>query len=85
MSSGMERSIHEMLRDTPSLNESAGAVQTGTPPPHIQKNQLSDVQPRPATMNLSFGSQYSKSRTFFKFSVHICTLNTVKKNKNTYI
>lgn len=57
----MERSIHEMLKDAPSLNESASAIHSGTPPPHIQKNRLSDVQQRPATMNLTLGSPTSKS------------------------
>lgn len=53
--SGMERSIHEMLKDAPSLNESENAVHTGTPPPHVPSNHTSAV-PRPATMNLPTGS-----------------------------
>lgn len=55
-SSGMERSIHEMLKDAPSLNESDSAVHTGTPPPHVPNNCSSDSHPRPATINLSLGS-----------------------------
>lgn len=55
-SSGMERSIHEMLKDAPSLNESDNAVHTGTPPPHVPNNCSSDSHPRPATINLSLGS-----------------------------
>lgn len=55
-SSGMERSIHEMLKDAPSLNESDNAVHTGTPPPHVPNNCSADSQPRPATINLSLGS-----------------------------
>lgn len=60
----MERSIHEMLKDAPSLNESTSAIHSGTPPPRIQKNRLSDVQQRPATMNLTLGSPTSKSCNF---------------------
>ncbi|XP_018343941.1 PREDICTED: arfaptin-2 isoform X4 [Trachymyrmex septentrionalis] len=55
-SSGMERSIHEMLKDAPSLNESDSAVHTGTPPPHVPNNCSNDGHPRPATINLSLGS-----------------------------
>ena len=55
-SSGMERSIHEMLKDAPSLNESDSAVHTGTPPPHVPNNCSNDSHPRPATINLSLGS-----------------------------
>ncbi|KAL6439289.1 arfaptin-2 isoform X2 [Cataglyphis hispanica] len=55
-SSGMERSIHEMLKDAPSLNESDNAVHTGTPPPHVPNNCSSDSHPRPATINLNLGS-----------------------------
>ncbi|XP_039311721.1 arfaptin-2 isoform X3 [Solenopsis invicta] len=55
-SSGMERSIHEMLKDAPSLNESDSAVHTGTPPPHVSNNCSGDIHPRPATINLSLGS-----------------------------
>ncbi|XP_018376741.1 PREDICTED: arfaptin-2 isoform X4 [Trachymyrmex cornetzi] len=54
-SSGMERSIHEMLKDAPSLNESDSAVHTGTPPPHVPNNS-NDGHPKPATINLSLGS-----------------------------
>lgn len=35
-SSQSERSIHEMLKDTPSMNESSNAVQTGTEPKGIK-------------------------------------------------
>ena len=59
----MERSIHEMLKDAPSLNESASAVHSGSPPTHIKKNRLSDCQPRPATMSLTLESPTSKSCT----------------------
>ena len=58
----MERSIHEMLKDAPSLNESDGAVHSGTPPPHVPNSDRKSSQPatRPATMHLSinpYGSQ----------------------------
>ncbi|KAL7296071.1 hypothetical protein TKK_0010625 [Trichogramma kaykai] len=57
----MERSIHEMLKDAPSLNESEAAVLSGsTPPPQLPNNNRGggsnsskENQPqRPATMNL---------------------------------
>lgn len=54
----MERSIHEMLKDAPSLNDSDSAVHSGTPPPHVPNNNRSkESQPasRPATMNLNTG------------------------------
>ncbi|XP_025162607.1 arfaptin-2 isoform X4 [Harpegnathos saltator] len=60
-SSGMERSIHEMLKDAPSLNESDNAVHTGTPPPHVPNNCSSDSHPRPATINLNLGSPTSQN------------------------
>ncbi|EZA49233.1 hypothetical protein DMN91_006188 [Ooceraea biroi] len=60
-SSGMERSIHEMLKDAPSLNESDSAVHTGTPPPHLPNNCSSDGHPKPATINLSLGSPTSQT------------------------
>ena len=57
----MERSIHEMLKDAPSLNESDSAVHSGTPPPHVPNNNRSKENQsvtRPATMNLcSYTSQ----------------------------
>ncbi|XP_029033061.1 ADP ribosylation factor interacting protein arfaptin isoform X1 [Osmia lignaria lignaria] len=58
--SGMERSIHEMLKDAPSLNDSDSAVHSGTPPPHVPNNCTSDSQPRPATINLTLGSPTSQ-------------------------
>ncbi|XP_046592819.1 arfaptin-2 isoform X2 [Neodiprion lecontei] len=59
---GMERSIHEMLKDAPSLNESENAVHTGTPPPHVPNNHTSGP-PRPATINLPVGSPTSQNLT----------------------
>ncbi|XP_066596322.1 arfaptin-2-like isoform X3 [Prorops nasuta] len=61
----MERSIHEMLKDAPSLNESENAVHTGTPPPHIPNNHIGDNQPRPATINLTLGSPTSQTSNYF--------------------
>ncbi|XP_012263822.2 arfaptin-2 isoform X2 [Athalia rosae] len=58
----MERSIHEMLKDAPSLNESENAVHTGTPPPHNPNNHSSGPS-RPATMNLPAGSPTSQNAT----------------------
>lgn len=58
--SGMERSIHEMLKDAPSLNDSDSAVHSGTPPPHVPNNCNNDSQPRPATINLTLGSPTSQ-------------------------
>ncbi|XP_011505239.1 PREDICTED: arfaptin-2 [Ceratosolen solmsi marchali] len=65
-SSGMERSIHEMLKDAPSLNESDNAVHSGTPPPHMPNNNRAKENQsatRPATMNLSLGMYTSQSLT----------------------
>lgn len=67
-SSGMERSIHEMLKDAPSLNESDNAVHTGTPPPHVPNNCSSDSHPRPATINLSLGSPTNQTCIYQIFS-----------------
>lgn len=58
--SGMERSIHEMLKDAPSLNDSDSAVHSGTPPPHVPNNCNNENQPRPATINLTLGSPISQ-------------------------
>lgn len=52
----MERSIHEMLKDAPSLNDSDTAVHTGTPPPHTVNNSTAENQPRPATIDLTFNN-----------------------------
>lgn len=41
-----ERSIHEMLKDSPSMNETSGAVQSGTAVP-------------PSSLNLTSGSRSS--------------------------
>ncbi|XP_015598125.1 arfaptin-2 isoform X2 [Cephus cinctus] len=60
-STGMERSIHEMLKDAPSLNESENAVHTGTPPPHVPNNLVGASQARPATMTLPLGSPTSQN------------------------
>ncbi|XP_014204902.1 arfaptin-2 isoform X3 [Copidosoma floridanum] len=60
----MERSIHEMLKDAPSLNESDGAVHSGTPPPHVPNNNRSkdsQLATRPATMNLTVNAYSSPS------------------------
>ena len=38
-SSHSERSIHEMLRDTPTMNESSSAIHSGTEP-RIKPNSL---------------------------------------------
>ena len=67
---GMEsRSIHEMLKDAPSLNESDGAVHSGTPPPHVPNNNRKESQPatRPATMNLNLGTYTSQSCKSIKY------------------
>lgn len=32
----VERNLHEMLRDTPAMNESSNAVHSGTTPPNSQ-------------------------------------------------
>lgn len=66
-SSGMERSIHEMLKDAPPLNESDNAVHTGTPPPHVPNNCTSDNHPRPATINLNLGSPTSQTRIILPY------------------
>lgn len=63
----MERSIHEMLKDAPSLNESDGAVHSGTPPPHVpNNNRAKDGQAasRPATMNLNLNPYVTHSCMF---------------------
>lgn len=49
------RSIHEMLKDTPPLNDSDNAVHSGTPPPHVPNN----TRPRPATINLNVNNSYT--------------------------
>lgn len=35
-----ERSIHEMLKDTPPMNESNSAIHSGTDPRHKHPNNL---------------------------------------------
>jgi len=80
MSSGMERSIHEMLKDAPSLNESDSAVHTGTPPPHVPNNYSSD-HPRPATINLSLESPTTQIRRCRMFS-HVFVVKASKFKKN---
>ncbi|XP_012284994.1 arfaptin-2 [Orussus abietinus] len=55
-STGVERSIHEMLKDAPSLNESDGPVHTGTASPHIQNNHIEEFQARPTSMNIPLNS-----------------------------
>ena len=55
---GMERSIHEMLKDVPSLNDSDSAVHSGTPPPHVPNNRPKENNPRPATINLNVNASY---------------------------
>lgn len=74
-SSGMERSIHEMLKDAPSLNESDNAVHTGTPPPHVPNNCSSDSHPRPATINLNLGSPTNQT------CIYQCFLACLSMNK----
>lgn len=64
--SGMERSIHEMLKDAPSLNDSDTAVQSGTTPPLVSNNHV-ETHNRPATMNLVLGSPTSNSSKLSKF------------------
>lgn len=67
-SSGMERSIHEMLKDAPALNDSDSAVHGGTPPPHVPNNCSNDTQSRPATINLTLASptsQMCKQRSYY--------------------
>ncbi|XP_043286263.1 arfaptin-2 isoform X2 [Venturia canescens] len=58
---GMERSIHEMLKHSPPLNESDSAVHTGTPPPHepTNYNGSGDNQPKAMTMHLDLSSPSS--------------------------
>ncbi|XP_011871970.1 PREDICTED: arfaptin-2 isoform X3 [Vollenhovia emeryi] len=74
-SSGMERSIHEMLKDAPSLNESDSAVHTGTPPPHVPNNCSGDGHPRPATINLSLGSPTTQ--------IYVCIPTAVSVSPST--
>jgi len=74
-STGMERSIHEMLKDAPSLNESDNAVHTGTPPPHVPNNCSSDGHPRPATINLSLGSPTSQTRAYETYLLRVCRIS----------
>ncbi|XP_072765429.1 arfaptin-2 isoform X1 [Anoplolepis gracilipes] len=76
-SSGMERSIHEMLKDAPSLNESDSAVHTGTPPPHVPNNCSGDSHPRPATINLSLGSPTNQT--------YVCLFPAATVSPNTPI
>lgn len=63
----MERSIHEMLKDAPSLNDSDSAVHSGTPPPHVPNNNRPSISKeipaatRPATMNLTVNAYGSQS------------------------
>lgn len=64
----MERSIHEMLKDAPSLNDSDSAVHSGTPPPHVPNNCNNDSQPRPATINLTLGSPTSQ---MCKYNIYV--------------
>lgn len=65
---GMERSIHEMLKDAPVLNESDNAVHSGSPPPHVPNNNANNESPqKPATMNLSLTSTSPQSRECYKF------------------
>lgn len=76
----MERSIHEMLKDAPSLNESDGAVHSGTPPPHVpNNNKAKDAKTptRPATMNLSLNPYVTHSCKLQKF-----ILKHVKSDRN---
>ncbi|XP_076626488.1 ADP ribosylation factor interacting protein arfaptin isoform X2 [Colletes latitarsis] len=61
VSSGMERSIHEMLKDAPSLNDNDNTVHSGTPPPHVPNNCNNDSQTRPATINLTMSSPMSQT------------------------
>lgn len=68
-SSVMERSIHEMLKDAPSLNESDSAVHSGTPPPHVPNNCSGDNLPRPATINLTVGSSVPQTCMYILFAI----------------
>lgn len=58
----MERSIHEMLKDAPVLNDSDSAVHSGSPPPHVPNNTNDESPQKPATMNLSLTSASPQSR-----------------------
>ncbi|CAK9796464.1 ARFIP2 [Anthophora plagiata] len=74
----MERSIHEMLKDAPSLNDSDNAVHSGTPPPHVQNNCSNDSQPRPATINLTLGSPTSHMSITVSPNTPISKIESIK-------
>lgn len=57
----MERSIHEMLKDAPSLNDNDNVVHSGSPPPHVPNNCSNDSQARPATINLTMAGPMSQT------------------------